>query len=107
MFSHGKNKGSNVVRLRQSELETVFHGEQNNYYTTDLMLDKGRYSFGDRSRRLIFAVTKARVNMLCETLKAQKMKVKRIAPMDAAVAEAALLHWAPDPKTVNAVIVLE
>ena len=107
MFSHGKNKGSNVARLRQSELETVFHGEQNNYYTTDLMLDKGRYSFGDRSRRLIFAVTKARVNMLCETLKAQKMKVKRIAPMDAAVAEAALAHWAPDPKTINAVIVLE
>lgn len=107
MFSHAKNSASNVARLRHSELETVFHGDVDSLYTTDLMLDKGKYSFGDRSRRLIFVTPKNRIDLLCETLKAQKLSVRRIAPMDVGAAETALAHWTPDPKTINAVIMLE
>ena len=46
MFSHDKRSKSDVNRLRKSELDIVLHGDLSDQYTFDLLLDKGRPSFG-------------------------------------------------------------
>lgn len=107
MFSYDKKRSSDLKRLRQSELETVFHGEFGSLYTYDLLLDNGKANSAGRSRRVIYTMAKDRVNLLIQTFAAQKMKLMRIAPMDAAAAEAALLFWNPDKKQIAVSLTLD
>ena len=107
MFSYAKKKRSDVNRLRQSELETVFRGEFSKLTTYDLVLDKDRPSFGGKSRRIIFVTPKERVNLMVQTLSAQKLNLCRIAPMDAVVAESALRYWAPKDASINVCLMLD
>lgn len=107
MFSYGRKNRSDLKRLRQSELETVFRGEYSRLYTYDLSLDKGRASFNEKSRRIIYVIPDNRVTLLSETFRAQKLKICRIAPMDAAAAEAALQFWAPPKEDISICLVLD
>lgn len=107
MFSYATKKRSDVNRLRQSELETVFRGECSKLTTYDLVLDKGRPSFGDKSRRIIYVTPKERVNLLVQTLSVQKLNLCRIAPMDAVVAESALRYWAPKDENIHVCVILD
>lgn len=107
VFSHDKRKKKELERLRQSELETVFHGEYASLYTYDLLLDKGKPSFNGKSRRIIFTVSKQWVNLLKEAFAAQKMKLVRLAPVDAVAAESALRYWAPSDKGISLAMTLD
>lgn len=107
MFSHDKKGKADVSRLRQSELETVFRGEYNKLYTHDLMLNQGKPFADDKIRRVIFAFPKERVHLLNESFAAQKMNLQRIAPMDVAVAEAALQFWAPKDQSISVCMMLD
>ena len=107
MFSHDKKGEGDVNRLRQSELETVFRGEHTRLYTHDLMLNQGKPSADNTVRRIIFALPKTRVDLLGATFAAQKMKLQRIAPMDAAAAEAALQFWAPKDDSISVCMLLD
>lgn len=107
MFSHDKKRRGDVSRLRQSELETVFRGEYAKLYTHDLLLNQGKPSADGKIRRIIFAIPMERVQLLRESFAAQKMKLQRIAPMDVAVAEAALHFWAPRDKSISVCMVLD
>jgi len=107
MFSYDKKRSKDLKRLRQSELETVFHGDFRELYTFDLLLDKGRPNPAGRSRRIIYTMPKATINLMLEAFSAQKMKLKRIAPMDAAAAESALLHWNPEKKGISVCLTLD
>ena len=107
MFSHDKKGRGDLNRLRQSELETVFHGEINKMYTLDLNMNKGKPGLDGKCRRIIFTIPKERVQMLKECLHQQKMKLQRIAPMDVACAEGVMKYWAPKDNTVNVCMVLD
>lgn len=107
VFAHDKRKPKELERLRQSELETVFHGEYSNLYTYDLLLDKGKPSFNGKSRRLIFTITRQWVNLLLEAMAAQKMKLERLAPMDAVAAESAMRYWAPSDNSISLAMTLD
>lgn len=107
MFSYSKKRSSDVKRLRLSELETVFHGETERLYAYDLLLDRGRASFGEKARRLIYVMSKVRIEMMLQTFAAQKLTVKRIAPMDTAAAEAALHFWNPAKNSVSACLMMD
>lgn len=107
MFSHTKRSHNDVERLRQSELETVFHGEHTKKYTFDLLLDKGRVFPDGKCHRIIYVVDKEKVNLAFRTFAAQKLNLCRIAPMDAAAAESALRFWAPDKKAISACLMLD
>lgn len=107
MFSYDKKRRGDLNRLRQSELETVFRGEVGKMYTYDLLLDKGRPNAAGRSRRIIYAIEKVRVTMMKEAFAAQKLNLKRIAPMDVAAAEAAAKFWAPKDKTISVCMVVD
>ncbi len=107
VFSHDKRKKKELERLRQSELETVFHGEYASLYTYDLLLDKGKPSFNGKSRRIIFTVSKQWVNLLKEAFAAQKMKLVRLAPVDAVAAESALRYWAVADKGISLAMTLD
>ena len=107
VFSHDKRKPKELERLRQSELETVFHGEYSSLYTYDLLLDKGKPSFNGKSRRLIFTISRRWVDLVVEAFTAQKLKLVRLAPMDAAAAESALRYWAPKNDSVSLVMTLD
>ena len=107
MFSYPKRNKKDVQRLRKAELEVVFHGDLSDQYTYDLPMDKGRYSFGGKSRRIIYTYPKGRLKLMTAALRERKMKLQRLVPMDAAACEAALQYWAPEKKTINACIVLD
>ena len=107
MFSHDKRSASDVNRLRKSELDIVFHGDLSDQYTYDLLLDKGRPSFGGKSRRVIYTFPKSRINLMVAAFSAQKLKLKRLAPMDVAMSEAALRYWAPKGNKISACIMLD
>ena len=107
MFSHDKRSKSDVDRLRKSELDIVFHGDLSDQYTYDLLLDKGRPSFGGKSRRVIYTFPQGRLKLMIAAFSAVKMKLKRIAPMDVAMCEAALRYWAPKGKKISATILLD
>ena len=107
MFSYDKKRSRDLNRLRQAELETVFRGEVNKLYTFDLNLDKGRATDGTKSRRIIFTVAKTRIAMLREAFSAKKLPISRIAPMDAAMAEAAQRWWAPNKKQISVCMMLD
>jgi hypothetical protein len=107
MFSHDKRNKKDVKRLRRSELEVVFHGDLTDQYSYDLLMDKGRPSFGNKSRRIIYTFPRGQLKLMVAAFKERKMKIQRIVPMDAAVCEAALRYWAPKKRTINACIVLD
>ena len=107
MFSHDKRNKKDVKRLRRSELEVVFHGDLTDQYAYDLLMDKGRPSFGNKSRRIIYTFPRGQLKLMVAAFKERKMKIQRIVPMDAAVCEAALRYWAPKKRTINACIVLD
>ena len=107
MFSYDKRRKSDLVRLRQAELETVFRGELNKLYTFDLPLSKGKPSADGKSHNIIFTIPRQTVVLLTESFRAHKMKLKRIAPMDVAAAEAALKYWAPRDKDIHVSMVLD
>lgn len=107
MFSHDKKGRGDLNRLRQSELETVFHGEVQKLYTLDLNMNKGKPGLDGKCRRIIFTIPKERVQMLKECLHQQKMKLQRIAPMDVACAEGVMKYWAPKDETINVCMVLD
>lgn len=107
MFSHTKKNRGDMNRLRQSELETVFHGEFDNLHTYDLVLDKGHPNAEAKIRRSIYVMPGDRVNLMVQTFKAQKLNLCRIAPVDAAAAEAALHFWAPKKESISACLVLD
>ena len=107
MFSHGKNRRADVARLRQSELETVFHGEHTKLYTYDYPLDKGKASFAGKSRHIIYATQKERVALLSRSCKAMKMRLQKVIPFEAALAESALTYWAPKKNAISACLMLD
>ena len=107
VFAHDKRKPKELERLRQSELETVFHGEYSSLYTYDLLLDKGKPSFNGKSRRLIFTITRQWVDLVVEAMSAQKLKLERLAPMDAVAAESAMRYWAPNNNSISLVMTLD
>ena len=107
MFSHGKRSGGDVNRLRRSELETVFRGEHNQFYTYDLILNRGRVDADGKCHRLIYAAKKEMVNLLLHALREQKLSLKRIAPADAVFAESVLRYWTPDKKKISVGILLD
>lgn len=107
VFSYGKKNKKDMGRLRKSELETVFHGEYDRLCTYDLVLDKGRASFGDKSRRVIYVTDKQTVELMIAAFGAAQMKLKRIAPMDVAAAEAAKKYWAPKDKEIHVAMMLD
>ena len=107
LFSHGKRRKSDVERLLHSELETVFRGGQDELYTYNMMFDKGRYSFGGKSRRMIFVVRQNHINLMLKSFAARKLKLRRIVPFTVDAAEAALTHWAPAKKDLSACIHLD
>lgn len=106
MFSHTKKNRGDLNRLRQAELETVFHGESN-LSTYDLLLDKGRPNAEGKIRRSIYVMPGERVNLMVQTFNAQKLNLRRIAPVEAAAAEAALHFWAPAKESISACLVLD
>jgi hypothetical protein len=93
MFSYDKKGKSDLKRLRQSELETVFRGQFSKLYTYDLVLAKDKPGADGKSHRMIFTFPKERLHLLQASLKEQKMTLKRIAPMDVAAAESVLNYW--------------
>lgn len=107
VFSHDKRKKKELERLRQSELETVFHGEYAGLYTYDLLLDKGKPSFNGKSRRMIYTVSRQWVDLLQVALKAQKLNLVRLAPADAVAAESALRYWAGTDKGISLAMTLD
>lgn len=107
MFSHDKKSRGDVSRLRQSELETVFRGDYGKYYTHDLLLNKGKPSADNKIRRIIFAIPKERVHLMTASFAAQKMTLKRIAPMDVAAADAAARFWAPKDQSISVCMMLD
>lgn len=107
MFSYDKKGRSDVNRLRQSELETVFHGELHKMYTMDLPLCKGKAGLDGKCRRIIFTIQKECVHLLKASLKEQKMTLKRIAPMDVTAAESILKFWNPKDEEIHVAMVLD
>ncbi len=107
MFSHDKKSKSDLNRLRQAELETVFRGELNKMYSFDLILSKGKAAVDGKCHRIIFTVHRERIQLMKESFKAQKMKLQRVAPMDVTAAESVLKYWAPKDKTINVCMVLD
>ena len=107
MFSHDKKGRGDLNRLRQAELETVFHGEFHKMYTFDLALSKGKPAVDGKCHKIIFTILKERIHLLKASFKEQKMTLQRIAPMDVACAEGVLKYWAPKDKTINVCMVLD
>ena len=107
MFSHDQKKRGDLNRLRQAELETVFHGEFHKMYTLDLNLAKGKPAVDGKCHKIIFTFLKERVQLLKESFRQQKMKLWRIAPMDVACAEGVLKYWAPKDKSISVCMVLD
>lgn len=107
MFSFDPKRKGDLKRLRQSELETVFHGQVKALYTYDQLLDNGKANASGRNRRIIYTLEKATVNLLREAFSAQKLQLQRIAPMDAAAAEAALEYWKPEKKDISVCMLLD
>lgn len=107
MFSYDKKGKADLRRLRQAELETVFHGELHKMYTLDLTMAKGKPSADGKSHQIIFSILKERINMMTATMKAQKMTLKRVAPMDVCAAETALKFWATKGSEINVCMVLD
>ena len=107
MFSYDKKGKADVARLRQAELETVFRGELNKMYTLDLKFNKGKAFTDGKCRQVIFSILKERITMMTATMKAQKMKLKRVAPMDVCAAETALKFWAPKGSEISVCMVLD
>lgn len=107
MFSHGKSRKADVNRLRQSELETVFHGEHQKMYTFDYPLDKGKASFNGKSRHIIYVAPKERINVMVQAFKAMKMTLKKVTPFEATLADSALALFAPEKDKINACLMLD
>lgn len=107
MFSYTKKGKRDINRLRQSELETVFHGDLNTMYSTDLLMNKDKPAADGKCHRIILNVKKDRVRLLMETFRSQKMTVQRIAPMDVTAAESALRFWVPRDKGIHVCMVLD
>lgn len=107
MFSHDKKGRGDLNRLRQAELETVFHGEFSKMYTTDMILAKGKPALDGKCHRIIFTMPKERIRLMAESFKQQKLHLQRIAPMDMCCAEGMLKYWAPKDKTINVCMVLD
>ncbi len=107
MFSHHKKRRRDMARLRQSELETVFRGEFAALHTYDLVLDKGRANAEGKIRRMIYVTQGSRIQLMVKTFAAQKLKLCRVAPIDAATAEAALHFWNPDKSAISAFLVMD
>lgn len=107
MFSYSKKGKGDLKRLRQSELETVFHGELNTIYSTDLILNNGKVTSDGKCHRIILNIKRNRAKSLLETFRAQKMKLQRIAPMDVTAAMGALRFWAPKDKTISVCMTLD
>lgn len=107
MFSYDKKRSRDLKRLRQAELETVFHGEFSKMYTYDLLMDKGRATDGSKSRRVIYSIPKARIRLLKEAFSARKLSIARVAPMDVVAAESALHYWSPNRKMISVCLTLD
>lgn len=107
MFSYTKKGKRDIKRLRQSELETVFHGDLSAMYSTDLLMNNDKPAADGRCHRVIFNIRKDRVRMLIETFRSQKMNLRRIAPMDVTAAESAVRYWAPKGKGIHVCLVLD
>lgn len=107
MFSYDPKRKGDLKRLRQSELETVFHGQVKDLYTYDQILDNGKNKAALRSRRIIYTMSKSTVNLLREAFSAQKMKLQGIVPMDAVAAQSALEYWNPDKKSISVCMMLD
>lgn len=107
MFSHGKSRRADVDRLLQSELETVFHGEHEQLYTYDYILDNGKASFSGKSRHIVYVTQKERINLMVQAFRAMKMNLCRVTPFEASLAESALLYWAPKKDLIHACLMLD
>ena len=107
LFSHTKRRQSDIDRLLRSELETVFRGGHDQLYTYHLMFNKGKYSFGGKARRMVFAIQKNHISLLLKSFAARKLHLRRIAPFCVNATEAALAHWEPAKKDLCAVIHLD
>lgn len=107
MFSHDKKGKGDLNRLRQSELETVFHGEVNKLYTMDLHLSKGKPGLDGKCRRIIFTIPKEQIHMLTACFRQQKMNLRRLAPMDVACAEGVMKYWAGKDDSIRVCMVLD
>ena len=107
MFSYDKKGKGDVKRLRQSELETVFHGELTKLYTLDLPMAKGKPGIDGKCRQVILAFPKERLHLMKESFKQQKMQLKRIAPMDFTAAESILKYWNPKDREIHVAMVLD
>ena len=107
MFTYDKKAKSDVKRLRQSELETVFHGELSKLYTYDLTMARGKAGIDGKCRQMIYTFPKDRMQLMQASFKQQKMKLRRVAPMDITAAEGILHHWNPKDKGIYVAMVLD
>lgn len=107
MFSYDKKVKGDLKRLRQSELETVFHGELSKLYTYDLMLSKGKAGIDNKCHQIIFTYPKERLHVMIEAFKQQKMNLKRIAPMDVTAVEGIVKYWDPKDDGIHVAMVLD
>ena len=107
MFSYDKKGKGDIKRLRQSELETVFHGELAKLYTFDLDMAKGKPSADGKCHRMIFAFPKDRLHLMKESFKQQKMTLKRVAPMDVTAAEGILRYWDPKDDEIHVAMIMD
>ena len=107
MFSYDKKGKRDLKRLRQSELETVFHGELASMYATDLILGGGKTASDGRFHQIILNIKRDRIRLLMETFRTHKLKIQRIAPLDVTAAVSALRFWAPKNKTISVCMMLD
>ena len=107
MFSYDKKGKGDIKRLRQSELETVFHGEFSKLYTYDLVMSKGKAGVDGKCRRVILTFPKERLHLMNASFKEQKMKLQRIAPMDVVAAESIMHYWDPKGTDIHVAMVLD
>ena len=107
MFSYDKRGKGDVKRLRQSELETVFHGELTKLYTFDLPMNKGKAGIDGKCRRMIYTFPKERLHLTIASFKEQKLRLQRIAPMDVTATEGILKYWDDKSKDINVAMVLD
>lgn len=107
MFSHGKRTRGDLKRLRLSELETVFHSKFHKMSTMDMILAKGKPTLDGKSHRIIFVLSKERIKLLKESFAQRRMHIQRIAPMDAACAEAVRKYWISKDPGISVCMVLD
>lgn len=107
MFSYDKRGKGDVKRLRQSELETVFHGELAKLYTFDLPMNKGKAGIDGKCRRMIYTFPRERLHLMIASFKAQKLRLQRIAPMDVTAVESIVKYWDDKSNDINVAMVLD